>query len=159
MKNNFSYEITIQKTLKKADAATILAYMKAHPDTKKYTWQGHFGFAFDNYWQGQDVDRHWTFKELDIIMKSLEMPCGIMGEEFPLANKARLQKLILEWVQAIRDEYSRITGVLPNIYEGDLNNDRIKKIRALADNYNISIDTVRSLFNDGSDFYKNTLTK
>lgn len=48
---------------------------------------------------------------------------------------------------------------LPNIYEGTLNNDRIKIIRTLSDNYNVSIDTIRGLFNDGADFYKQTLTK
>lgn len=48
---------------------------------------------------------------------------------------------------------------LPNIYEGALSNDRIKVIRTLADNYNISIDAIRSVFNDGADFYKQTLTK
>lgn len=55
--------------------------------------------------------------------------------------------------------YKRCSLQLPNIYEGTLNNDRIKIIRTLADNYNVGIDTIRSLFNDGADFYKQTLTK
>lgn len=54
---------------------------------------------------------------------------------------------------------TRCSTQLPNIYEGTLNNDRIKIIRTLADNYNVNIYAIRSLFNDGADFYKQTLTK
>ena len=48
---------------------------------------------------------------------------------------------------------------LPNIYEKEFNSERIKIINTLSDNYNVDKSTVRSLFCDGADWYKQKLTK
>tara|TARA_R110000787_G_scaffold33802_1_gene88233 strand:- start:184 stop:483 length:300 start_codon:yes stop_codon:yes gene_type:complete len=55
--------------------------------------------------------------------------------------------------------YTRCCTELPNIYEKEFNSERIKIINTLSDNYNVDKSTVRSLFCDGADWYKQKLTK
>jgi len=43
---------------------------------------------------------------------------------------------------------------LPNIYDGSLNSKRIKEIDIIAENWNVDKSTVRRLFCDGADWYK-----
>ena len=55
--------------------------------------------------------------------------------------------------------YTHCCTELPNIYEKEFNSERIKIINTLSDNYNVDKSTVRSLFCDGADWYKQKLTK
>ena len=55
--------------------------------------------------------------------------------------------------------YTHSCTELPNIYEKEFNSERIKIINTLSDNYNVDKSTVRSLFCDGADWYKQKLTK
>ena len=54
---------------------------------------------------------------------------------------------------------TRCSTQLPNIYEKEFNSERIKIIDTLSDNYKVDKSTVRSLFCDGADWYKQKLTK
>ena len=110
MKNNFQYNIQIEETLKVEDAVIILKFLKAHPDTRKFTESGHFGFSFENYYKDQNVSRCWTIKELDIMLKALEVPVQMVNDQLTGEDVKRLRKMFYSWHKAIIHEYSRITN-------------------------------------------------
>ena len=53
---------------------------------------------------------------------------------------------------------TNVSGSLPDIYSGELNTERIKQYKHLAEGYNISESTVRDIFCRGSEWYKHILS-
>ena len=72
-------------------------------------------------------------------------------------NEALEEFIDKKYTKAIN--YTHSCTELPNIYEKEFNSERIKIINTLSENYNVDKSTVRSLFCDGADWYKQKLTK
>jgi len=51
-----------------------------------------------------------------------------------------------------------VSGSLPDIYSGELNTERIKQYKHLAEGYNVSESTVRDIFCRGAEWYKHILS-
>lgn len=114
MEIEFDYEISVRATLKREYADIIYKHLKAHPDTEIHTTQGHFGFAFVNYFKGEDVETTFTFKSIDTMCKALEYPERLLYSTLDETSKVADQKkeiyaLFHSWIKARADEYKRIT--------------------------------------------------
>ena len=88
-------------------------------------------------------------KETERILKRLYQNGDMTPEAFTILNDRNKQAI----------NYTHCCTELPNIYEKEFNSERIKIINTLSDNYNVDKSTVRSLFCDGADWYKQKLTK
>lgn len=51
-----------------------------------------------------------------------------------------------------------VSGSLPDIYSRELNTERIKHYKHLAEGYNVSESTVRDIFCRGAEWYKHILS-
>ena len=48
----------------------------------------------------------------------------------------------------------KVKTVLPDIYSGDLNRERIKTYGDIHESWNLELGTVREIFNAGADWYR-----
>jgi hypothetical protein len=102
MKHEFSYTIEVKIKLTRVQAEHIYNMMYVHYDAtvREQTTQGHFAFSFVNYYKGLDFEMFFKFREIDLMMKALEMDFSL---EF-----AGLSKYLKSFADAINTEFQRI---------------------------------------------------
>lgn len=106
---NFDYQISIEATLTREEADIVYEHLTHHPDTKKHTIKGAFGFYFSNWFAGKDVKRFWESKEIDIMLKSLEAPLYWSEDQKDLRKvKEEIISKLYSWNRYLSIEFSRI---------------------------------------------------
>lgn len=104
----FSYKVGINGKLTRIEADMVYRHLESHSDTKRYIEKGEFGFAFVNYYKGIDVDREFSFREIDKMLKSLECPLERFENNFDLDLKISIVKKFNLWCESINEEYKKI---------------------------------------------------
>ena len=106
---NFTYKIGVDVVIPRNEADLIYYHLKSHPDTKRYVQQGEFGFAFVNFYKDTDIDREFSFRELDKILKALEYPIHLIDKNLDQELKKSVVEKLTKWCHSINAEYLRLT--------------------------------------------------
>lgn len=108
----FSYKVGINGVLSREEADMVYLHLESHKDTKRYVQQGEFGFAFVNYYAGTPVDREFSFREIDTMLKALEYPMERFRfkNDFDLELKISIIKKFNLWCQSINEEYKKLNN-------------------------------------------------
>lgn len=104
----FTYKVGVYGTLKRNEADMIYNHLKTHSDTKRYIQQGEFAFSFVNYYARMDVQREFSFQEIDKMLKGLEFPLERIEKNFDVKFKLEIIFKLKDWANSINQEYKRL---------------------------------------------------
>lgn len=100
---SFDYTVTLEATLEIEEKLLVYDHMKAHPDIRRETRQGGFGFSFVNFYIDEKVNKLWKFREIDKMLKALEWPV-----KCDKGLKVRTIIKLRRWATAINEETQRV---------------------------------------------------
>lgn len=104
----FTYRVLLWATLERTEADLVLSHMKLHQDTICFTLVGEFAFSFSNFYKGVEIERNWSFKEVDIMLKALELPLEKSTSEIDVLEKRKTINKLVRWSNLINKEVLRV---------------------------------------------------
>lgn len=102
----FEYHIKINVLFTNEESEFIYECMESHLDINRYTKKGNFAFSFVNYYAGKDVESPFSFKELDLMLKSLEVPV----EKDKIDFKSKVRSKIYKYLIDINEETNKLNN-------------------------------------------------